>query len=712
MSFRRRNQTREEEAIFESAPVIRRPLDETDWLARILSPIAAFMIGGFFIAFLEVIRFVWNGFGGETIADIGMGQYLGYVFVISILAAIVNHLPIALGVAATVSRPRWRHRLGLIAAGVFAAFWHSTVMQGDGIRAHALYSNIYFGSLILVMAAVVGFVHLLILPGTVSIKLRRYLIGATSVGALLFNNLVLQDYVMFHGYLVACEVMLVAWLIYPWVIKQRKPAIKAVPIVVGLLSISALLTTDGAAPRYVQRYSHLPRSLSLAFLPSRLLLTKQSDISGSAYSTKSLSDTMPEALQRAHATIDEQRIGRNVLLIVLESTRADAWLNGRLTPKFHQWKRYGVYFPRAVANYPATPLAYGAMFTSQPPSVLAQTPHWANPRLFDIAHDKFDYFLLSQPNIDWFDHTAITQFFIPDNVQPSRHNDAEEGLNYMREAIKQVGDNSFFGWVHLYEPHDPYHHRPEYGPQGGPAAAYATEIGYIDDHLGTFMDWFYKQSISSETLVIVIADHGEGIRDEIDGAPFWGHHVHVHNILSTVPAYFSGPQLPLDSMRLRLDISQIDVMPTILDFIGEKPATTTYPQGWSLYKILDHEPERPLVTQAFSIRGKKFFDLIGKTRTSSESEDLDQFGEIFVGESYSPKLALQYGSWKLHYDVTLERFKLYNIDEDPWEQEDLADSHPTQLAEMVEQLRDWQYQQRWVVDAFDKSAAERKGTSK
>ena len=116
---------------------------------------------------------------------------------------------------------------------------------------------------------------------------------------------------------------------------------------------------------------------------------------------------MPEALQRAHASIDDQRIGQNVLLIVLESTRADAWQNERLTPKFHQWKRHGVYFPRAVANYPATPLAYGAIFTSQPPAVLAQTHAWANPRLFDIAHDKFDHFFLSQPNINWFDHTAI-----------------------------------------------------------------------------------------------------------------------------------------------------------------------------------------------------------------------------------------------------------------------------------------------------------------
>lgn len=238
----------------------------------------------------------------------------------------------------------------------------------------------------------------------------------------------------------------------------------------------------------------------------------------------------------------------------------------------------------------------------------------------------------------------------------------------------------------------------------GPAAAYASEIRYVDEQLGNFMEWFYDHPVSANTLVVVIADHGEGIGDELDGKPFWGHHVHVHNILSTVPAYFSGPKLPKDSIRMRLDISQIDVMPTMLDFIGVKAAEGTYPQGWSLYEILGQEPERPLVTQAFSIRGQEFFDLVGQVRAYGKDADLDQFGEVLNEESYSPKLALQYGAWKLHYDVTLERFKLFNIDEDPWEQEDVADAYPMQLADMVERLRAWQYQQRWVVNAFENNS--------
>ena len=87
-----------------------------------------------------------------------------------------------------------------------------------------------------------------------------------------------------------------------------------------------------------------------------------------------------------------------------------------------------------------------------------------------------------------------------------------------------------------------------------------------------------------------------------------------------------------------------------------------------------------MVTQALGVRGERFFDWIGEARKSGEHVDIAQFGEVLDGESYFLKLALQYGAWKLHYDVILERFKLYNIDEDPKEHQDLADSHPAQLA--------------------------------
>ena len=54
---------------------------------------------------------------------------------------------------------------------------------------------------------------------------------------------------------------------------------------------------------------------------------------------------------------------KHVLLVVLESIRWNSWADESLAPNFHRWRRHGTYV-NAVAQYPATPLAYGAMFTS------------------------------------------------------------------------------------------------------------------------------------------------------------------------------------------------------------------------------------------------------------------------------------------------------------------------------------------------------------
>ena|SRR5690554_4768740 len=125
MFFRLGNQ---EGAIPESAPVDGHSFDKSNWLARILLPMAAFIAAGFFIAVLEMMRLALVGFGADAITDFGVGWYLSGVFFTSILAALVNHLPIVVGFAATVSRPCGRRGLGLVAAVVFAVFWHATVM--------------------------------------------------------------------------------------------------------------------------------------------------------------------------------------------------------------------------------------------------------------------------------------------------------------------------------------------------------------------------------------------------------------------------------------------------------------------------------------------------------------------------------------------------------------------------------------------------------
>ncbi|MFW6053527.1 MAG: sulfatase-like hydrolase/transferase, partial [Persicimonas sp.] len=403
------------------------------------------------------------------------------------------------------------------------------------------------------------------------------------------------------------------------------------------------------------------------------------------------------------ATGSQRVYGENVLLIVLESTRADYWAEPELAPNFHRWKERGLYFPRAVAQYPATPLAYGAMFASQPPTVLAQSPYWSDNRLFDYARPKFDDLILTRPKNRWFDHNAITDFFMPSDIAPYGHKDGQDGLEYARGRLEMLDDDeSFFGWVHLYEPHAPYDARPDFAHGGGKRAAYRSEIAWLDDRLGSFMDWFYDSRWAEDTMVIVVGDHGEGMGDEVFGEPFWGHHVHVHEVVNRVPLFVSGPSLPEGAEEDEVQVSQLDVMPTIFDFVGLDMPRQSLAQGSSVYGLIDERPTRPIVTEAFSIRGTKFFNFVERAAGGDRDEIAEAFHKISTeGSRYAPKIALQYGPHKLVYDRMLRRYWLYDTERDPMEKNDLSEERPELLETMKARLDDWALAQNWAIDQLN-----------
>ncbi|MGM0559109.1 MAG: sulfatase-like hydrolase/transferase, partial [Myxococcota bacterium] len=395
-----------------------------------------------------------------------------------------------------------------------------------------------------------------------------------------------------------------------------------------------------------------------------------------------------------------------ILFVVLESTRADTWHTPDITPGFHDWKSNGVYFPRAVAQYPATPLAYGAMFTSQPPRVLAESPYWSVEPPFAPVAATFDRLIATRPDVSWFDTNAIRDFVLPDDIEANRHRDASEGLEYARRQLEEAPDRSFFAWIHLYEPHQPWEPREGYLEGEGQAAAYRSEVAHMDDALTKFMTWFHRQPFADDTLVVVISDHGEGLGEVIQGAPYWGHHVYVRNVVSQIPLYASGPGLPKDAVEDRLGAQQMDLLPTFYDFVGVRPSHGLFMQGTSLYRLLETPRERPLVTQAFSFRGHAFFDFVDRAKHMHPEDMRRAFDKTTITSSrYAPKTAIQYGRYKLIRDEWLQRDRLYDIREDPGEAHDLSGSHPDVLGQMRGRFADWELRQRAVIQRLNRNAS-------
>lgn len=159
-------------------------------------------------------------------------------------------------------------------------------------------------------------------------------------------------------------------------------------------------------------------------------------------------------------------------------------------------------------------------------------------------------------------------------------------------------DRPFFIALHIYDAHLTYDPPPPYasaytdpaysgpfGPdwgtksdvsavnQGGEAVApgdlynleglYDGEISYVDSQLGRLFEGLRSRGLSSTTLIVVMADHGEEFMDH--GGLGHGHTLYQE--LLSIPLIMSGPGVRAGFVDTTL-AGEIDVAPTILAYSG------------------------------------------------------------------------------------------------------------------------------------------------
>jgi tetratricopeptide (TPR) repeat protein len=143
--------------------------------------------------------------------------------------------------------------------------------------------------------------------------------------------------------------------------------------------------------------------------------------------------------------------------------------------------------------------------------------------------------------------------------------------------------NPWFGWVHLYDPHEPYT-PPEPFLSRYASDPYAGEIAYADASLGAFLERLRGAGSLSRTLIVVASDHGESLGEHGERT----HGLFAYDATIRVPLIFwAAPALAPGrfSGLSRL----IDVTPTVLDLIGvEQPPRM---DGRSLRAQLGGSPE-------------------------------------------------------------------------------------------------------------------------
>ncbi len=172
-------------------------------------------------------------------------------------------------------------------------------------------------------------------------------------------------------------------------------------------------------------------------------------------------------------------------------------------------------------------------------------------------------------------------------------------------------------------------------------SGYFSAITAMDRGVGRILDWLEEKGLRENTLIVFMSDNGMNMGHH--GVYGKGNAIWPQNMFDTsvkIPCLISRPGfVPQDRIDTSL-LSQYDWAPTLMEYTGFEKLI---PQG---------------------LPGRSFSPLL-------EGKDLGERESIFVFDEYGPVRMIRSKEWKLVWRYPGGPHELYNLTEDPHEQENL-----------------------------------------
>jgi len=183
---------------------------------------------------------------------------------------------------------------------------------------------------------------------------------------------------------------------------------------------------------------------------------------------------------------------------------------------------------------------------------------------------------------------------------------------------------------------------------------YDGEIMATDRKLEELFDYLSEQNLRDKTLLVITSDHGEGLMDH----GVLEHSKNLYDEVIRIPLIMLFPGGEYEGIRVKERVRNIDIMPTILDFLGLDMIQGQDIQGVSLLPAIEG---RLQPTLAFSST-----------------------------EHPVKKTSLVWKDYKLIIDRRHYREELYDISNDPEERRNIISEKPEIREAMLEKLKEIQ----------------------
>jgi len=378
----------------------------------------------------------------------------------------------------------------------------------------------------------------------------------------------------------------------------------------------------------------------------------------------------------------------NVVLVSVDTLRADAvgaYGGPVATPTFDGLARDGVLFEQAIAPASQTTPSHATLFTGQEvlhhgslrnavpldaaAETLAEVLHGAG-----YATAGFASSFVLDDRFGWAQGFGVydSEFTKRGETMPQRGAlwAKFEFAGFDRRAAATnaralpwlaAAPEPFFLFVHYFDPHAPYGAAPDlmarvpagFGERAAAARidglrralprlrreqlahavrSYQAEVLAVDRALGALLAALDARGQRDRTLVVVAADHGEGLGQHgtLDHAP------NIYEEQLRVPLLLRWPGELAAGRRIREPVGLVDVAPTIAELAGVN--FSTEPDGRSLAAALASgavADPRPIVGRRRHYerayqghRGTKFFVRSGRWKYIRATEDPDELYDL------------------------------------------------------------------------------------
>ncbi len=328
----------------------------------------------------------------------------------------------------------------------------------------------------------------------------------------------------------------------------------------------------------------------------------------SARGTSSTESASPSQSTEASGPAARRSRRLNVVLITLDTARADAFgaygQSRPTSPEIDRMAREGVVFEQVSTASPSTLPSHATILTGRFP--IAHGVRSNRGYVLEDAEVTLAEILagrgyttaaeIAAPVIGRRTGLAqgFSQYREPGDYGIERKRrivglDSVEGYDragadITKKAIEFIeaqasAERPFFLWLHYFDPHVEYAAPAEF-VRDLEDSPYHAEIRYTDHQVGRVLDRLRRSGLRDRTLVVLTADHGEGLGEHLERT----HSFYVYDSTMRVPLILWGAGASPRGRRIETPVRTADIAPTVLDSLG-LPAMPDM-QGRSLKPLL------------------------------------------------------------------------------------------------------------------------------